>query len=80
MEDERRVMENNDETEVDEVRKAAKRRRIRLLGFVVAFLAYAMIGGVKKLWGLLAPTEYKAARRINRKWGCGDRSRQCGRL
>ncbi len=62
-----RVMENEelDEiTEVDEVSESSSAGAL-VAGIAGGFLAYAMIGGVKKLWGIVGTkvAEYKAARK-----------------
>lgn len=50
-----RVMENEELDEVAEVDEAAESGNTGALvaGVVGGFLAYAMIGGVKKLWGFV---------------------------
>ena len=62
-----RVMENEEFDEVAEVDEAAESGNAGALvaGVVGGFLAYAMIGGVKKLWGFVGTklAERKAARK-----------------
>ena len=50
-----KVMENEDLEEITEVDEAAESGNAGALvaGVVGGFLAYAMIGGVKKLWGFV---------------------------
>lgn len=50
-----KVMENEDIEEITEVEEATEGGNAGALvaGVVGGFLAYAMIGGVKKLWGLV---------------------------
>ena len=63
-----RVMENEELDEVTEVDEAVESGNAGALvaGVVGGFLAYAMIGGVKKLWGFAAP---KLAERRRAKLG-----------
>ena len=60
-----RVMENEELDEVTEVDEAVESGNAGALvaGVVGGFLAYAMIGGVKKLWGFVGTklAERKAA-------------------
>ena len=73
-----RVMENEELDEIAEVDEISESGNAGALvaGIAGGFLAYAMIGGVKKLWGIVGSTEGS-----DRSGGRGvRRSRQCGRL
>lgn len=63
-----RVMENEELDEVTEVDEAVESGNAGALvaGVVGGFLAYAMIGGVKKLWGFVGTklAERKAAEKV----------------
>ena len=62
-----RVMENEELDEIAEVDEISESGNAGALvaGIAGGFLAYAMIGGVKKLWGIVGTkvAEYKAARK-----------------
>ena len=70
-----KVMENEDIEEITEVEEATEGGNAGALvaGVVGSFLAYAMIGGVKKLWGLVGTklAERKAAE-LNKKTNVVD--------
>ena len=70
-----KVMENEDIEEITEVEEATEGGNAGALvaGVVGGFLAYAMIGGVKKLWGLVGTklAERKAAE-LNKKTNVVD--------
>lgn len=70
-----KVMENEDIEEITEVDEATEGGNAGALvaGVVGGFLAYAMIGGVKKLWGLVGTklVERKAAE-LNKKTNVVD--------
>ena len=70
-----KVMENEDIEEITEVDEATEGGNAGALvaGVVGGFLVYAMIGGVKKLWGLVGTklAERKAAE-LNKKTNVVD--------
>ena len=64
-----RVMENEELDEVTEVDEAVESGNAGALvaGVVGGFLAYAMIGGVKKLWGFVG-TKLAERKKPRPKW------------